>query len=66
MSSSARVSHVEGKTISSVNTSVETYTIISYILKKERNSSKCIPSTSHTLSNNDTIAVSDYQQVFQI
>ena len=54
---SARVSHVEGKTISSVNTSVETYTNVVYVRKNATQVSAFI-STSHTLSNNDTIAVS--------
>ncbi len=54
---SARISHVEGKTISSVNTSVETYTNVVYVRKNATQVSAFI-STSHTLSNNDTIAVS--------
>ena len=54
---SALVSHVEGKPITSVNTSVETYTNVVYVRKNDTQVTAFI-STSHTLSNNDTIAVS--------
>ena len=55
--SSARVSHVKGKTITSVDTTVETYTNVVYVRKNDNQVTAFI-STSHTFSNNDTIAVS--------
>ena len=54
---SALVSHVEGKTITSVDTTVETYTNVVYVRKNDNQVTAFI-STSHTLSNNDTIAIS--------
>ena len=54
---SAFVSEVKGKDIVSLNTTVQTYEDVVYVRENDSEVSAFI-STSHTLSNNDTIAVS--------